>query len=108
MGEKKKVFVCTSHRPRQFGGGCCSDKGGDKIAAEFETCIRKARLSSKIEVVRVDCLRACKQGASVHVWPEQMRYAKVTVDSVYQIVDEHLVNGKPVESMAAQAISFLD
>ena len=42
------------------------------------------------------CLDACERGVVLVVYPEGVWYERVTVDDVAAIVDEHLVEGRPV------------
>jgi len=45
------------------------------------------------------CLGPCNFGASVVVYPEGVWYGRVGVKDVEEIVDQHIVGGKPVERL---------
>jgi (2Fe-2S) ferredoxin len=45
------------------------------------------------------CLDACAHGPSVVVYPEGVWYRGVTVADVPEIVEQHLVGGRPVERL---------
>lgn len=47
---------------------------------------------------KVDCLRICEQGPIAVVYPEGTWYAHLNVERLDRIIDEHLVNGTPVEA----------
>jgi (2Fe-2S) ferredoxin len=48
---------------------------------------------------KADCLRICEQGCIAVVYPEGTWYAGLDIDKLDRIVDEHLIGGKPVESL---------
>ena len=100
---KHQVFVCN--------GKSCSAVGSTDVKAAFERelearGIRQGKESKgrnpKGEIVLTDCSSVgfCSIGTAVLVYPEGIWYAQVTADDVPQIIEEHLINGKPVERLA--------
>lgn len=49
---------------------------------------------------KADCLRICEQGAIAVVYPEGTWYARLDIEKLDQIIDEHLLGGRPVEGLA--------
>lgn len=49
---------------------------------------------------KVDCLRICEQGAIAVVYPEGTWYARLDIESLDRIIDEHLIEGNPVEELS--------
>jgi (2Fe-2S) ferredoxin len=45
------------------------------------------------------CLDQCEHGPTVVVYPDGVWYGRVTPDDVEEIIDSHIVNGKPVERL---------
>jgi NADH-quinone oxidoreductase subunit F len=100
---QRHVFVCT--------GKSCS--GNDSVAVRdaFERELRARELqygkiskgcSPNGSVVLTDCgsVGFCAVGAAVMVYPDGVWYAQVRASDVPEIVEEHLVNNRPVERLA--------
>jgi len=97
------VFVCT--------GKSCSanDSAAVKAAFEDELNVRNMQFGKekkgrnpKGSVVLTECgsVGVCAVGAAVMVYPDGIWYAQVRAEDVAEIVEEHLVNGRPVERLA--------
>jgi len=82
---------------------CCDPAVGAEAWDRLKKRVKEAGLDmgSKTPVLRtkVDCLRVCKDGPVLMVWPDGICYGHVTADAVDRIVDEHLVGERPVEDL---------
>jgi len=66
---KNYILVCTSHKAKICGGGCCSDKGGDELLAEIQSELKKRGLDKEVIAKQSACLSNCKEGVSVKTLP---------------------------------------
>ena len=101
------VFVCT--------GTSCSKNDSAEVKEAFERELKSRELQyGKVtkgcnpngSVVLTDCgsVGFCAVGAAVMVYPDGVWYAKVRALDVPEIVEEHIVNGRPVERLALMRI----
>jgi len=97
------VFVCT--------GKSCSAVDSAEVKAAFERELKargmqvgkeKKGCNPKGSVVLTECgsVGFCAIGAAVLVYPDGVWYAQVRAWDVPEIVEEHLVKGRPVERLA--------
>ncbi len=88
---RSHVMVC--------GGTGCTSSGSDKIVTAFEAEIEACGLQEEVKVVRTGCFGLCELGPIVIVYPEASFYSRVQIDDVKEIVDEHLLKGRPVRRL---------
>ena len=100
---QRHVFVCT--------GKSCSAVDSAEVKTAFERELRGRGLQFGKEkkgcnptgsVVLTECgsVGFCAIGAAVMVYPDGVWYAQVRASDVPEIVEEHIVNGRPVERLA--------
>jgi len=102
------VFVCT--------GKSCSAVDSAEVKSAFERELKARGLQYGKEkkgcnpngsVVLTECgsVGFCAIGAAVMVYPDGVWYAQVRVGDVPEIVEEHIVNGRPVERLALMRVT---
>ena len=95
----KHIFVCENKRPEGHPKGCCADKGSSEIKELFKKRLKELVLSSTVRANTAGCLDACEFGITVVVYPEQIWYGKVSINDVEEILQEHIINNRPVERL---------
>ncbi|MBS2028002.1 MAG: (2Fe-2S) ferredoxin domain-containing protein [Deltaproteobacteria bacterium] len=96
---KKHVFICTNVRPPGSPRGCCAEKGSEELRSLFKKGLKARGLAGDVRANAAGCLDTCEAGPSIVVYPEGVWYGGVKPEDVAEILDEHLVNGRPVERL---------
>jgi len=96
---ERHVFVCTNRREPGNPKGSCAEKGADEVRDAFKKTLHDRGLKGKIRANAAGCLDQCARGVTVVVYPEQVWYERVTAADVGEIVDQHLLQGVPVERL---------
>ncbi len=81
------------------GGTGCTSSGSMKIGDALEQQIAEKGLADEVQVVRTGCFGLCALGPVMIVYPEGTFYSCVSIDDVPEIVEEHLLKGRPVERL---------
>ena len=82
--------------------GCCSRKGGSAIRDEFKKQLTERGLKGLVRANKAGCLDQCENGVTVVVYPEQVWYGNVSLTDVDEIIDAHIIGGRPVERLLMQ------
>lgn len=96
---QRHVFICTNRRPDDHPKGCCAAKGSEEVRALFKEELEKRGLKGLVRANAAGCLDQCAFGVTVVVYPDAVWYARVKPEDVREIVDEHIVGGRPVERL---------
>ncbi len=105
MRFRHHLFVCENRRPDSSPRGCCAARGGEAVRQAFKSELLKCGLDQEIRANAAGCLDLCEQGPVVVVYPEGAWYVGVRPEDVAEIVEEHLVGGRPVARLLAQGFS---
>jgi (2Fe-2S) ferredoxin len=93
------VFVCTNRRTPSDPKGCCVEKGSEEVHALFKAEVARRGLRGRVRVNSAGCLDACALGVSVVIYPEAVWYGGVKPEDVNEIIEQHLIVGRPVERL---------
>ncbi len=97
------VFVCTQTRPPGHPRGSCGQLGCAAVFQAFLQQFEQRQLYGQFALTSTGCLGACEFGPTAIVYPEGVMYTRLKPEDVPVIVEQHLKNGRPVESLLAPA-----
>jgi NADH-quinone oxidoreductase subunit F len=96
------------------GGTACTASGSRAIKEALTKEISQKDLHREIQVVVTGCNGFCAQGPVMVVQPDNIFYQKLTPEDMPELVEEHLLTGRPVERLfyvdptSGEAIPSLD
>ena len=96
---ERHVFVCHNVRPAEAPRPSCTSDGKSELFTQLQQLSKGAGLGGKIRVNKSLCLDQCEHGPVVVVYTEAVWYGHVQPADAAEIVNEHLVGGRPVERL---------
>lgn len=87
--DKTYLLVC--------GGTGCHATGSIAVMDALQKELEEKNLTENFKVVETGCNGFCALGPLMVVQPGDIFYQKLKVDDIPKLVEEHFVNGKPVE-----------
>ncbi len=93
----RHVLLCT-------GDKCCSKEEGEKAWDALKSELKDKGLSlgtgpNACYRTKVGCLRVCKGGPIAVIYPEGTWYQDMTADRISLLVQQHLIEGKPIQEL---------
>ena len=85
------ILVCA-------GTGCVS-AGSFEVRRALEAEVRRRGLEGQVEIVATGCQGFCERGPVVLVQPDGVFYQRLAPADVPELVEEHLVKGRPVRRL---------
>ncbi|MDO5103795.1 MAG: NAD(P)H-dependent oxidoreductase subunit E [Lautropia sp.] len=92
---RRHLLLCTGPR-------CTPNGESESLFDSLGAMLKEAGLTTgelRVKRTRTSCFAACKGGPILCVQPDGTWYYNVTPDNMKRIIDEHLLGGKPVESL---------
>jgi (2Fe-2S) ferredoxin len=93
------VFICINRRSPDDPRGSCNPDGSERLRDRFKEEVGRRGLKKTVRANAAGCLDQCEHGPTVVVYPEAVWYGRVQPEDVPEIVESHLVNGRPVERL---------
>lgn len=93
------VFVCTNTRPEGAPRPSCAPRGSNDVHTELQQQAKSAGLAGRVRINKSGCLDQCEHGTTVVVYPEAIWYGNVQPSDAAEIVQGHLIGGRPVERL---------
>lgn len=93
------IFFCLNQRSN--GEACCAQQGAQAAFDHCKQSVKAAGLNGPggVRVNKAGCLDRCAGGPVAVVYPEAVWYTFVDESDIDEIVQSHLVEGRPVERL---------
>ena len=92
------VFICQNQRPADHPRGCCRDKGSQEMHAYMKSRAKELGIKNT-RINQSGCLERCEMGPTMVIYPEGVWYTYRTKEDIDEILQSHLVEGKPVSRL---------
>jgi (2Fe-2S) ferredoxin len=96
---EKHIFVCGNQRLPGSPRPCCDPSGQAKLQKLFKQKLAERGLKGKVRANQSGCLDQCEHGPNLVIYPDAVWYGHVTEADVDEIIDSHIIGGKPVERL---------
>lgn len=98
---QRHIFFCVNDRGEGADRPSCNQCGSALMRDYAKKKVKALGLAGpgQIRVNQAGCLDRCEEGPACVVYPEGIWYTYVDEHDVDEIIESHLVNGKPVERL---------
>jgi (2Fe-2S) ferredoxin len=98
---QRHLFFCTNDRGAGTERPSCNRSGSAALREYAKGRVKKLGLAGpgKVRVNTSGCLDRCEQGPVCVVYPEGVWYTYIDELDIDEIIDSHIVDGKPVQRL---------
>src|SRR5258708_23233659 len=96
---EKHIFICGNQRPAGSPRPCCDPTGQAKLQKLIKQKLAEQGLKGMVRANQSGCLDQCEHGPNLVVYPEAVWYGHVAESDVDEIIESHIIGGKPVERL---------
>ena len=99
MSYQYHLFFCLNERSN--GEDCCVQHNAKALFDFTKKRVKDLGLNGagKVRVNKAGCLDHCASGPVMVVYPQGVWYSMIDTEDVEEIIDSHLMQGKPVERL---------
>jgi (2Fe-2S) ferredoxin len=96
---KHHLFFCNG----ATCGKCCSAERGSESLAYLQKRLQELQLieenNAQVALTQVQCFDICQRGPILLIQPEGTWYMSCTPEAIERILQNHIINGKPVRDL---------
>lgn len=93
------VFCCVNQRDPGDPRGDCSSRGSVALHAYLKARVKTLRGLGRVRINQSGCLDRCALGPVMVIYPQGVWYHYRTEQDVDEIIQQQLVEGKPVQRL---------
>jgi len=97
------VFFCTNQR--EDGRQSCNDCGARGARDYVKQRCKELGVhgAGRVRINTAGCLDRCEQGPVIVIYPEETWYTYIDKEDLDEIIEEHLLHGRPVKRLMIAA-----
>jgi (2Fe-2S) ferredoxin len=82
--EQTKILVCQKSD--------CQKRGGKAVCQALQAMIESRGLEEQVKIKETGCLKLCKVAPNLIIMPDKVRYSRVDINQVSDLLDRHFVS----------------